>query len=338
MRKIILVAVMSAVVILLVGLVAFTFSVPHLVVFSSDTSDRTVELRLKSSDRTVFVLGMVGCENLCLDQHSRALFVTDLTGRVYRVDGPTRALLSVVKSRRIAERNCLGVDIGPDSMIYVGATDGEWQETGGAIWRVDPDLSRAVKVAITPPGLNGVAFDDSGELFFVTGNMDLVTPDGAIYRVRFDSTRTVGTPEIVIPGLNGGNGLHWNKLIQRMYVTDFTGVLRTDSAMTAVEQVYRKAKTFEFSDDLCVDSDGRLWIADPGNSFVKMYDPTADTIVRFVIDGLGQASACAIREEDGEEILYVTELKKPGNKLLSNLYDGRGVVSIPVIDLLSRLH
>ena len=32
----------------------------------------------------------------------------------------------------------------------------------------------------------------------------------------------------------------------------------------------------------------------------------------------------------GEEIIYITELKKPGNRAKSSVYDGRGMVSFPL--------
>ncbi|HUV87320.1 MAG TPA: hypothetical protein VMX79_09420 [bacterium] len=49
----------------------------------------------------------------------------------------------------------------------------------------------------------------------------------------------------------------------------------------------------------------------------------------------GRPSSCRIRLEDGEEVIYVTELKRRGGPAssLSRKCDGRGVVVIPLKEL-----
>ncbi len=55
-------------------------------------------------------------------------------------------------------------------------------------------------------------------------------------------------------------------------------------------------------------------------------------LVRYDIEGIGQTSACGIREEDGEEIIYVTEINTKRTPL-SDIYDGRGVLIVPMNSL-----
>ena len=88
----------------------------------------------------------------------------------------------------------------------------------------------------------------------------------------------------------------------------------------------------EAFDDLCTDSRDRLWMTDPNRRTIKRYDPATDTLVRYHLDGFGQASSCRIRVENGEEIMYITELKSP-EKEGDNPYNGRGVLRVPLRSL-----
>jgi hypothetical protein len=89
----------------------------------------------------------------------------------------------------------------------------------------------------------------------------------------------------------------------------------------------------DYFDDLCQDQAGNLWVADPGSGSLKEYIPGSGEVIRFKIRGIGQVSSCRIRIENGEEIIYLTELKQNPNKMLSGPFDGRGVFSMPLAEL-----
>ena len=62
---------------------------------------------------------------------------------------------------------------------------------------------------------------------------------------------------------------------------------------------------------------------------VDIYAESKNEIIKYRVKGIGVASSCRIRIENGAEYLYVVEIKKPDSKK----YDGRGVVSFPVSEL-----
>jgi len=77
-------------------------------------------------------------------------------------------------------------------------------------------------------------------------------------------------------------------------------------------------------------------MTDPVYSTVKMYNPGTNRLVRFSITGIGQTSSCRIRSEAGQEMLYISELKK-SHQLMSDNFDGRGVLVVPAQSLLQLL-
>ena len=142
-------------------------------------------------------------------------------------------------------------------------------------------------------------------------------------------------PELVFQGLGLANGLHYNAHENLMYLSD---TLETVTAFTPGEQslelVYRKTQGMEGFDDICTDRQGNLWMTSPLESTVKYYNPQTKQLVRFDIEGIGQTTACGIREEDGEEVLYVTELNEKRELRSMMAYDGRGLLIVPVNSLL----
>jgi sugar lactone lactonase YvrE len=100
-----------------------------------------------------------------------------------------------------------------------------------------------------------------------------------------------------------------------------------------VTHVLGKTGVFDFCGDLCTDASGRYWLADPGG-FLKCYDAEAGELTRYKVNRCGRPASCRIRLEDGEEVIYVTELKRRGGPAaLSKKCDGRGVVVIPLKEL-----
>jgi len=75
-------------------------------------------------------------------------------------------------------------------------------------------------------------------------------------------------------------------------------------------------------------------LADPGG-FLKCYDAEAGELTRYRVNGCGRPASCRIRLEGGEEVIYVTELKRRSGLAasLSGKCDGRGVVVIPLKEL-----
>ena len=123
---------------------------------------------------------MHGCENIALAPDSMRAYATDLAGGMHLPDGESRETLEIVSTYQLHEM-CLGVvPVGPGE-LYVAASSEDWIETGGAIHRVDPQLRTAERATANYPGMNGIAADDDGRIYFATGDMRFMRPRGSLH-------------------------------------------------------------------------------------------------------------------------------------------------------------
>ena len=306
---------------------------PHLFRFSEHVTESVVKRHIKDIEGSVFIHGMQGCENVYVDSMSMAVYVTALDGFIYLLDGPSREALKIVGSKRVGTF-ALGIDKGPDGNIYVGVCSRDqkgWIDPGGAIHRLDPGLTREEILTGEYPGLNGLAFDADGNLYFASARFNMfeaLNPRGNIFVMQVDKTGIAAKPDLFLKNIGWANGVYYHPPMNVVFFSNtIEGVFSFSPGNRLYQPVYYKTKFMESCDDLCVDSRGRLWMTDPGNSFLKMYDSANNTLVRFIVDGVGQTSACEIRREAGKEIIYVTELKQSQSPM-GKVYDGRGVVIV----------
>ena len=295
---------------------------------------KTVALDFGDLDGAVVVDVGKGCENVYLEPASLRAYVTDCWGNVHLVDGPSREGLRLVKSAKLADGKACGIDRGPGGFLYVAACD-DWLGRGGGIYRVDSALESAEKIAGDYPGLNGLTLDGRGNLYFAVSNMSFINGEGAIYKMRRKAGGDYREAEVFIPNLRCVDGMFYDAREGRICFTEtFSGVSTFRPGFMAVTCVLGKTAVFDFCDDLCTDARGNYWLADPGG-FLKCYDAEAGELTRYKVNGCGRPASCRIRLEDGEEVIYVTELKRRGGPAaaLSRKCDGRGVVVIPLKEL-----
>jgi sugar lactone lactonase YvrE len=305
--------------------------------FIPKTENRVVDANMFSYSGLVFIKGIQGGENLYLEPNTLRIFVTDLFGSIHLIDGRTRKSLHLVESKVIAERNALGIGEGPDGFLYVAAADDDWQTTGAQILRIDKEFKNINQITTNYIGINGLCFDDKASLFFTSGRLTPLIPKGKIYEIKVSSSGTSTRPTPIFENVQAPNGICYNNLKNVLVFSEtFHGISEYSPVTKTVNTIYRNSKLLEFFDDLCIDKEGNYWMTDPGRSFIKCYDPVKKLLTRYKIDGIGQTSSCRIREEFGEEILYVTELKRSNRRFLSKNYDGRGVISIPVRELRNK--
>ncbi len=298
-------------------------------------SDKEVKVNLADLRDARLIEGMRGAENLYLDPGSSHVYVTTLEGVIYLADADSGAVLGSLKAGSYA----LGIDKGPDGFLYVGVCQGngeaDWKKTGGAVCRMDLALKGATPVTGNYPCLNGLAFDQQGSIFFASSNFDFMFPKGSVYCLAVTPDGPAGEAVRCDFPIGLANGMSYDRTGKRILLSDTLEAVWTlagnDGGFRA-DPVYRKAALQEAFDDLCVDSRGRLWMADPARGNLKVYDPAADSLVRFTISGFGQASSCRIRVEEGREILYVTELVGPVKEKDAK-YNGRGVLRVPILSL-----
>ncbi|UCF10724.1 MAG: SMP-30/gluconolactonase/LRE family protein, partial [Candidatus Bipolaricaulota bacterium] len=257
---------------------------------------------------------------------------TDLAGWIHLVDGPSWDRLAISRAVRLG-RGALGIDRGPDGQLYVCVSQVDlrgWRSVGGAVLRVDPELTSWTPVTESYPAINGLAFDGSGTAYFASSPFHPLRPQGGVYRMRVTDDGDVSVPELLLEGMGMTNGVRYSSAHGQIYFTEtVVGAFAFSPHEDGYRSVYRKSRLVEGFDDLAIDSEGRLWMADPGRSTVKRFDPGTRQLTRFRIDGVGQVSACGLRLEGGRAILYLTEIHRSRNPLLGR-HDGRGLVVLPV--------
>lgn len=313
---------------------------PHFFRTARDVNDVNVKLALDDLDRAIFIEGMHACEGLYVEQDSMRVYVTDLGGHIHLLDGESREHLEIIKTLDTG-RTGLGLEKGPDGFLYavlgIDRYDTPaWAEQGGAVYRVNAEFNQLVRMTDHYPAMNGLACDAAGGCYFASSNWNFFKPEGKVYRFQIAPDGSFSTPEPVFQELGLANGLHYNAREHRMYLSD---TLEQVAAFTpsehSLELIYQKVKGMEAFDDICTDRQGNLWMTSPLETTLKVYNPQTKQLVRFDIEGVGQTTACAIREENGEEVLYVTELNKKRSLWSMTAYDGRGLFIVPVKSLLN---
>ncbi len=292
----------------------------------------TIRFNWSELESAQFVEGMKGAENIYLSDESSRVYITDLQGNIYLLEENPEGELEIRSSLKIGNR-VLGITKGRDGSLYVNASDYDeagWLETGGEVYQVDPDLQSFTRFSATYKGINGLASTVTGDLYFATGNMSMFSPQGAIYKIPYDAgLQQYGEPELIDSGLRSANGLYYSAYYNALFFTEtFTKVAMLDMQSNTVEELFGKTRIVEGFDDLCVDSIGRIWVAEPVAGFLKVYERDTMKLTRIHVDGLGVASSCRIGFRNGEETIYVTE------RQIDNKDDGRGVAVISIKDLL----
>lgn len=325
-------------IILLGGYLFILVRSPLMLKFSKGVEEVSIEVPVDSLAGAFFMEGINGAENLFLEDSSLAFYVTDLNGNIHLCDTLSDGAFGIVRSRQ-AGRQVLGIDKGPDGSLYVAMTlpGKEWKKEGAAIYRVGQDLDSMVRLTDDFPAMNGVAFDGGHNLYFASSNFRIFHPRGALYRSMLNDDGSLGLPEVVFddPGLY--NGLYYDpRQGILLYSNTVGGAYYFRSGDTASREVYLKTRFMEACDDLCTDISGNVWMTDPGYSTVKMFNPGTNRLIRFNIIGIGQASSIRIRNEEGQQILYISELKR-SHQPAGEVFDGRGVLIVPARVLLARM-
>lgn len=333
----------AALVLLLAGAALFR----HFLVIDPTIRRAAAPLRLPDPGSAVFLQGdLRGCENLLPAPNGTAVYVGDLAGNLVRFDGADRKSLAPVSRRRIGDF-ALGLALDGDGRVYAAASEGGepgWKRgTASSIKVLSPELEEIASIPAPFPSLNGICFDGRSGLLMASSNFSFLLPAGTVLRASPEAlVRAIGgEPLAAVPVfrdglLNGlcvlpdGSALAGNTL-NTVWRLDADGLAAGRLLKPAERSVfYRKASLMGPFDDFCVDSRGRLWLADPINpGGISMFDPAVREIRRVELPDFGYASSCRIRVEGGREVLYVAEIRRVGD----TGYNGRGVLSFPIDEL-----
>lgn len=321
---------------LLGGYLFIRIKAPYLVEFTRGISERRVELELDSLENARFITGMTGPENLWLDPDGMKAMVTTLDGRIHCLDGPDYLSLEIQQTF-IAGTSAHGITRVSDSAFAVILNShgmDEWVNVGAALHLLELPEGGMHPISDDFPAANGVCTDNLGNLYFSSSNFSFLSPEGTIFFVQRGTDGSFAAPAPYFANAGLANGMFYDSHEDRIYFSNTMGGVYS---FVPGEQEYReeflKTRFMEACDDLCTDIAGNLWMTDPGYSTVKLFNPGTGVLTRFVIRGVGQTSSCRIRNEQGTEMIYITELKSK-QAPVSKKFDGRGVLVIPARDLL----
>lgn len=281
-----------------------------------------------------FIQGMKGAENIFLVPDFSRIYVTDLSGVVYLLDENDKGLISIIQSLKIGNF-ATGVVQGQDGFLYVNGSEhgmAGWLEHGGEVYQVDKELKAYKKITGKFKGINGLSIDAVGNLYFTTGDLEFFFPDGALYKMAYNQElKQYDAPELFIDKLGSANGIFYSEFYNSLVLTEtFKKVSSINLKTRESELIFGKSKMIEGFDDLCVDSSGRIWAAEPIGGFLKMYDPKNQKLIRFHIKGLGLASSCRIREKNNKAFIFITERE------VDQKNDGRGLIVLSIKELLDE--
>lgn len=297
-----------------------------LIVAACGGSLRITQLGIMPGDSWVraYVSGMHGVENLAFDGKG-ALYVCGLDGMLYKLAPGDRAF----RGRIIAEKKmgamCLGIEVGPDGMLYVAVKDEKGKKR---IVKIDPALRNVTPLTGPISGLNGFE-QDRGYLYYTSSNDSMLRPRGAIYRVRMGSEEDFKNPEIFVKDAGMVNGLAFSPDGRNLYYTEtFNGLWMYDIARNKKKKIFSPPGSLHVFDDLTVGPDGTVWLC--LNSECAVVAIKNEKLVgAYHVGDLKAPSSCEFGTGPGFDPghLYITEF---GLKGRSFTMDGRGVWVLPV--------
>jgi sugar lactone lactonase YvrE len=329
----------AVMIILLAGYVFIRVRAPQLLVFSKGITEYKINVKLDSLEGARFITGLNGCENILPEDGSDGIYVSCLDGRIYELSPDLTGNFGIYKSFK-AGNAVTGLAIDKQGNLIAAVCNNslkEWRTKGGGVYRISRDLTTNERLSGDFPSMNGVCADSAGNIYFTSSNFNIFRPEGTIYRMLYKGNGMFEPPEPFISDVGLANGLYYDRYQDQIFFSNtLGGVFEFSPDENALKEVYLKLRFMEACDDLCTDVGGNVWMTDPGNSTIKMFNPGTGRLARFTIEGIGQTSSCRIRTEEGLEMLYITELKQVYSPV-SEKYDGRGVLVVPARSLLKLL-
>lgn len=282
----------------------------------------------------LLVGGMRGAENIYADQANRKIYVSDLSGTLYLLEGSNIKSLKITR-KLVLGKSVWGIAEGLDGFLYVGVSQydvDDVAEKGGALYKVSKDLNSFEKISEEIAGINGIAIDKKGDLYMAAGNLSMLFSDGEVYKFSYDKDRKqFDKGRIFIDNLGSANGMFYSDFHQALILSEtFSSVSKIDVENKSLQPIFETSRMVDGFDDLCVDRKGRFWVSEPVGGLIKVYDPASQQLTRFEISGMGVGSSCRIIDEAGIEYILITEREVEEDN------DGRGLFIISLESLESK--
>mgnify|MGYP005847449561 FL=1 len=209
-------------------------------------------------------------------------------------------------------------DAGQRIGVAAPASDGRWAvglEDCLGLW--NPATGELERLCAPEPDRPRNRFNDGkcdprGRLFAGTMSMDAEPGQGALYRIG-----PTGDYAVIARNATISNGLAWNAALETMYYID-SPTRRVDAFQWDSEtgDVSDRRPVFEFDenegvvpDGMCIDAEGRLWVALWGGGAVVCVDPGECAIVDRVRVATDHTTSCCFGGPDLAD-LYITTARR----------------------------
>lgn len=307
---------------LLLGLV----SCSHITHLERDLQEETLQMDQEILSQSLLLETQGAVENLLVLQNPLRVYVGDSTGHIYLFSGPHWQDLELQARQQVSQGWVLGITQGKDGNIYCGASDFYWKEwikQGGSVYRLSRDLSMVEPLYGLFGGINGMTSSPQGDIYFVGSNMSFLRPRGSLYSMQWQGDG-YGEPQLILQDHRALNGLYWK---DGLYCGGtFSGIFRLEQQILMPELA--KAASVDAFDDFSIDGAGNFWMSDPISAGFKVYLSEEKLLLNVDVPGLGILSSMEMQNVQGEDILFLGEMRQPG----SRDYDGRGVYVLPFED------
>jgi sugar lactone lactonase YvrE len=180
----------------------------------------------------------------------------------------------------------------------------------------DPASKKLTKLAQPEADHPGIRFNDgkcdpAGRLWAGTLSYDNAKGVGALYRLDADGSVTVMERNI-----SCSNGLAWDLEKKRFYYIDTpTRAIAAYDYDNATGRISNKRMAVTMApeegwpDGMCIDVEGKLWVAHWGGSQVVRWDPETGKAIARITTPVSQPSACAFGG-DKLDRLYITTARE----------------------------
>jgi sugar lactone lactonase YvrE len=324
---------------LLAGYIFIRIRVPQLLEFSKGIEEVRVETTLDSLPNARFVEGMNGAENLWFMPGGSGFFVTCLDGQIHFVDRDGNGNFKIMRSIRPGTA-ITGICALSDSLMAVVICKHpreEWISKGGSVYLMPVTMDTLIRISEDMQAANGLCADSRGNLYLASCNFSFLHPKGNIYFLEKTKGGSYSAPVPLFEKVGLANGMFYDRNQDRIFFSNtIGGTYSFVPGERSYQPEYLKLSFMEACDDLCTDISGNLWMTDPGSGTVKIYNPGTNQLIRISVKGVGQTSTCRIRNENGHEIVYLTELKQE-NQTSQTTFDGKRVLIVPARELLGLL-
>lgn len=272
----------------------------------------TEEVNKEYHPELVFYTGSSLLEGPVWESKNNLIYCVSISDQIiYRFDSKTTEVTSYLTD-------------GPVGAVVLDKEGFLLSAEKSGIYRIDPETKERTLIA-NPNTDERMRYNDgkilpNGHFFIGTmGYHEVIEGAAALYVVDGDETKEL------LSGLTISNGIGWTEDCQYIYHIDTPTQKVKKYAYDSESKTLSKEKTVveiaddSFPDGMCVDRDGKLWVAEYGGSKVCKWNPETGKKEETIPMPVTNVTSCCLGGPN-MEYLYITTAKEEGEPLSGGLF------------------